>query len=378
MEQSIHATKQHTPWNKGKLVGQKAPLKLKDIWAIRVRLQIGKRTCELALFNLAIDSKLRSCDLVRLRVRDVCHGSLVAARAMVMQQKTQRPVQFEITEQTRESLLAWIRAAGRRSDDYLFPSRIHGSPHLSTRQYARIVRGWVREIGLESSAYGTHTMRRTKASLIYRRTKNLRVVQLLLGHTKLESTVRYLGIEVDDALEMAEQTEVSIGAPVGVCPMRAPTGQVRSSVYPTWQGGSSHSFSIVELHFTHRASESETMAIPVSRLILYVKDVARIAAFYQQHFGMKPLPGSEKGWVEISSGKRGCNIALHQAASSQKSGAAMKIVFGVSNVKKFKAEREADGLRFGPVHSPGEFEFANAKDPAGNSIQISSRGIQKP
>jgi integrase len=113
---------------------------------------------------------------------------------MAMQQKTQRPVQFEITEQTREALLAWIRIANRRSDDYLFPSRLHGSPHLSTRQCARIVGDWVREIGLDSSAYGTHTMRRTKASLIYRRTKNLRVVQLLLGHTKLESTVRYLGI----------------------------------------------------------------------------------------------------------------------------------------------------------------------------------------
>jgi integrase len=186
MEQFIHAARQRAPWNKGKLVGQKAPLKLKDIWAIRVRLQIRSRIRELALFNLAIDSKLRSCDLVKLRVRDVCHGSVVAARAMVMQQKTQRPVQFEITEQTRESLLAWIRISGRRSDDYLFPSRIHGSPHLSTRQYARIVRGWVQEIGLDSSAYGTHTMRRTKASLIYRRTKNLRVVQLLLGHTKLD------------------------------------------------------------------------------------------------------------------------------------------------------------------------------------------------
>ena len=208
MNQFGHAATQHLPWNKGKLVGQKAPLKLKDIWAIRVRLQIGKRTRELALFNLAIDSNLRSFDLVKLRVRDVCHGAVIAARAMVMQQKTQRPVQFEITEQTRDSLLAWIREAARRSDDYLFRSRIHGSPHLSTRQYARIVRGWVQEIGLDSSAYGTHTMRRTKASLIYRRTKNLRVVQLLLGHTKLESTVRYLGIEVDDALEMAEQTEV--------------------------------------------------------------------------------------------------------------------------------------------------------------------------
>jgi hypothetical protein len=115
-----HAATQHVPWNKGKLVGQKAPLKLKDIWAIRVRLQIGKRTRELALFNLAIDSKLRSCDLVKLRVSDVCHGTVIAAHAMVMQQKIQRPVQFEITEQTRDSLLAWIREAARRSDDYLF------------------------------------------------------------------------------------------------------------------------------------------------------------------------------------------------------------------------------------------------------------------
>jgi integrase len=200
--------RERPPWNKGKLVGQKAPLKLKDIWAIRVRLQIGRRTRELALFNLAIDSKLRSCDLVRLRVRDVCHGAVVASRTIVMQQKTQRPVQFEITEQTRDSLAAWIRSSRLGSEEYLFPSRLHSSPHLSTRQYARIVRGWVREIGLDASAYGTHTLRRTKASLIYRRTKNLRVVQLLLGHTKLESTVRYLGIEVDDALEISEQTEV--------------------------------------------------------------------------------------------------------------------------------------------------------------------------
>jgi integrase len=117
-------------------------------------------------------------------------------------------VQFEITEQTRESVAVWIRRAGRRPEDYLFPSRVQASPHISTRQYARVVRGWIRQIGLDASAYGTHTMRRTKASLIYKRTKNLRVVQLLLGHSKLESTVRYLGIEVDDALEMAEQTEV--------------------------------------------------------------------------------------------------------------------------------------------------------------------------
>jgi integrase len=127
---------------------------------------------------------------------------------MIMQQKTRRPVQFEITEQTRAAVATWIAHARLRSEDFMFPSRLRASPHLSTRQYARIVQSWVREIGLDPAAYGTHTLRRTKASLIYRRTKNLRAVQLLLGHTKLESTVRYLGIEVDDALEMAEQTEV--------------------------------------------------------------------------------------------------------------------------------------------------------------------------
>ncbi|MGY3296210.1 integrase [Pseudomonas sp. TE6288] len=198
----------HRPWNKGKLVGQKAPLRLRDIWAIRVRLQIAEKSWDLALFNLAIDSKLRACDLTKLRVRDVAHGEHVSSRAIVMQQKTHHPVQFEITEQTRMALEAWMHQAHLRSEDCLFPSRLHGSDHLSTRQYARIVKAWVTAIGLDPALYGTHTLRRTKASLIYRRTKNLRAVQLLLGHTKLESTVRYLGIEVDDALEMAEQTEV--------------------------------------------------------------------------------------------------------------------------------------------------------------------------
>jgi integrase len=208
MEQSATAGQRHEPWNKGKLVGQKSPLKLKDIWAVRIRLQIANRIRDLALFDLAIDSKLRACDLVRLRVRDVAHGERVAARATVMQQKTQRPVQFEITEQTRDAVAKWIDHTRLKPEDFLFPSRLRESPHLSTRQYARIVDRWVREIGLDPAAHGTHSLRRTKASLIYRRTKNLRAVQLLLGHTKLESTVRYLGIEVDDALEMAEQTEV--------------------------------------------------------------------------------------------------------------------------------------------------------------------------
>ena len=202
------ATYSHKPWNKGKLVGQKAPLRLRDIWAIRVRLQLADLIRDLALFNLAIDSKLRACDLTKLRVRDIAHGEHVSPRAIVMQQKTQRPVQFEITEQTRTALEVWMHHAHLRTESFLFPSRLHCSEHISTRQYARIVKAWVTSIGLDPALYGTHTLRRTKASLIYRRTKNLRAVQLLLGHTKLESTVRYLGIEVDDALEMAEQTEV--------------------------------------------------------------------------------------------------------------------------------------------------------------------------
>ncbi len=196
------------PWNKGKLIGQKRPLKPKEIWTIRLRLQQLNRRRDLALFNLAIDSKLRGCDLVKLKVSDVLHGDRVVSRATVMQQKTKRPVRFEITEATREVLSAWIEYANLNGSQFLFPSRHHRSPHLSTRQYARLVESWVKDIGLDPSAYGTHSMRRTKASLIYQRTKNLRAVQLLLGHTKLESTVRYLGIDVDDALEMAEQTEI--------------------------------------------------------------------------------------------------------------------------------------------------------------------------
>ncbi|MGE3978993.1 MAG: tyrosine-type recombinase/integrase, partial [Nitrospira sp.] len=196
------------PWNNGKLVGQNAPFKLKEMWAIQTRLPMAGRSRDLALFDLGIDSKLRGCDLVKLRVRDVCLGDQMAPRAIIMQQKTRRPVQFEITLSTREAVRTWIKQATLKSEDYLFPSRIHDSPHMGTPQYARVLERWVKAIGLDTSAYGTHSMRRTKASLMYRRTKNLRAVQLLLGHTKLESTVRYLGIDVGDALELAEQTEV--------------------------------------------------------------------------------------------------------------------------------------------------------------------------
>ncbi len=202
-----HFPQKHIPWNKGKLIGQKPPLKLKEIWAIRIHLQIANRIRDLALFNLAIDSKLRGCDLVKLKLRDVAHGNHIAKRTMLLQQKTQQPVQFEITKQTRDTLSVWIKHANLKSDDYLFQSRLKNSPHLSTRQYTRIIESWVSQIGLDPADYGTHSMRRTKVALIYRRTKNLRAIQLLPGHTKLESTVRYLGIEVDDALEMSEQTE---------------------------------------------------------------------------------------------------------------------------------------------------------------------------
>ena len=205
---TANASPAKVPWNKGKIVGQKAPLKLKDIWAIRIRLQLSNRIREFALFDLGLDSKLRACDLVRLRVRDICNGGRVSTRAIVMQQKTSLPVQFEITAPTREAVSEWIKMAALANDDFLFPSRVNDLPHLGTRQYARILDSWIEEIGLDPTAYGTHTMRRTKASLIYRRTKNIRAVQLLLGRTKLESTVRYLGIEVEDALELSEQTEI--------------------------------------------------------------------------------------------------------------------------------------------------------------------------
>lgn len=206
--ESTNEGRHREPWNKGKIVGQKAPFKPKEIWGIREHLQMEHRTRDLALFDLGIDSKLRACDLTALRVRDVQQGERIAARAIVLQRKTQRPVQFEITAATRDEVQTWIRQAGLQAGDFLFPSRNHESPHIGTRQYGRMPHGWVRAIGLDSTGYGTHSMRRTKASLIYRRTKNLRAVQLLLGHSKIESTVRYLGIDVDDALELAEQTEI--------------------------------------------------------------------------------------------------------------------------------------------------------------------------
>lgn len=191
----------------GKIVGAKPPLRPKHVWSIRTKLQVDGRMRDLALFNVAIDSKLRGCDVVALKVDDLAPGGYAADRATVRQKKTGRAVKFEMTESTRQAIDDYLRVTGKRSGEYLFASR-RRSGHISTRQYARLLSHWIADIGLDPHLFGTHSLRRTKATLIYRRTGNLRAVQLLLGHTKIESTVRYLGIEVDDALAIAEQVDV--------------------------------------------------------------------------------------------------------------------------------------------------------------------------
>lgn len=196
------------PWNVGRIIGAKAPLKPKHIWAIRQHLKSLGAVRDLAMFNIALDTKLRGCDLVKLRVADVAHGGVIRQRSTIIQQKTGRPVPFEITDPARQALVQWLDSRGRRRDDWLFPSRSQAGAHIGTRQYARLVDRWVRMIDLDPSAYGTHSLRRTKVALIYKKTGNLRACQLLLGHGKLESTVRYLGIEVDDALEISEQIDL--------------------------------------------------------------------------------------------------------------------------------------------------------------------------
>jgi integrase len=196
------------PWNKGKLVGPKPPLRPSHVWSIRTKLQIEGRTRDLALFNLAIDSKLRGCDVVAVRVDDVAPNGYTLDRATVRQKKTGRPVRFELMEQTRQALYDYLRPTGRKAGDFLFAGRGNSGRGLTTRQYARLVGEWMASIGLDPLKFGTHSLRRTKATMIYRRTGNLRAVQLLLGHTKIESTVRYLGIEIDDAIEIAEKIDV--------------------------------------------------------------------------------------------------------------------------------------------------------------------------
>ncbi len=195
-------------WNAGRKVGAKRALKPRQIWAIRFFLDREARLRDRALFDLAIDSKLRGCDLVKLRIGTLVAGSEIRHRAIVVQQKTGRPVQFELMHDARASLLSWFEWRGGTIDDFAFPSRVDHTKHLSTRQYTRLVDEWMSAIGLRREEYGTHSLRRTKASIIYKATGNLRAVQLLLGHTKIENTVRYLGVDIEDALTLAEATEV--------------------------------------------------------------------------------------------------------------------------------------------------------------------------
>ncbi|MEO7551139.1 MAG: tyrosine-type recombinase/integrase [Croceibacterium sp.] len=195
-------------WNAGKTVGTKRPLTQKQIWAIRFFLDREGRLRDRALFDLAIDSKLRGCDLVKIKIGDLVAGPEIRTRAIVVQQKTGRPVQFELTGDVRASLLAWLQQRGGTVEGHAIPSRINHAHHMSTRQYARLVDEWVTAIGLRRAEYGTHSLRRTKASMIYKATGNLRAVQILLGHTKIENTVRYLGVDVEDALMLAERTEI--------------------------------------------------------------------------------------------------------------------------------------------------------------------------
>jgi len=195
-------------WNRGRIIGQKRPLQPKHVWAIRVRLEIATNTRDLALFNMAVDSKLRGCDLVRLMVSDVFVAGRMKERTSILQSKTKQPVQFEITEGTRKSVKAWIDNPDMVGSEFLWPGRFNAPDHISTRQYARMVKDWVASIGLESSAFGTHSLRRTKVAQIYKKTGNLRAVQLLLGHTKMDSTVRYLGVDLEDALSISESVEI--------------------------------------------------------------------------------------------------------------------------------------------------------------------------
>jgi integrase len=197
-----------TPWNKGKLTGAKLPLRPKHVLSIRTRLLVDGRRRDLAMFNLAIDSKLRGCDLVAIKVEDVAPNGHAADRATVRQTKTGRPVKFELTDQTREAIDDYLKAMNKVPGEFLFTGRPGSHRPMTTRQYARLVSRWIASVGLDLHLFGTHSLRRTKATLIYRCTGNLRALQLLLGHTRIESTVRYLGIEVDDALAIAEQIDV--------------------------------------------------------------------------------------------------------------------------------------------------------------------------
>ncbi|ETJ50044.1 tyrosine-type recombinase/integrase [Pseudoalteromonas agarivorans] len=190
--------------------GVKRPFKLEEIWRIRTRIEIQNNLMQLALLNLAINSKLRSCDLLSLKVRDVATLDQVCERVQLAQKKTGIEVQFEITPRTQQSIIHWIQEVKLQPSDYLFRSIRRSNQPISYSYYRSIIRSWAQQLGLDSDLYGTHSMRRTKATLVYARTKNIRAVQLLLGHTKIDNTIRYLGIEIEDAIKYREKLIVDL------------------------------------------------------------------------------------------------------------------------------------------------------------------------
>ena len=202
------ATRHRPAWNAGKNIGTKRPLTQKQVWAIRFHPDREGRLRDRTLFDLAIDSKLRGCDLVKIRIGDVVAGADIRNRATLIQQKTNRPVQFELTADVRATLPAWVERRGGSTSDYLFSGSVDPDGHMSTRWYARLIDEWVTAIGLRKAEYGTHSLRRTKAAIIYRAIGNIRSIQILLGHTKIENTVRYLRVDIEDALLLAERTEI--------------------------------------------------------------------------------------------------------------------------------------------------------------------------
>jgi len=194
--------------NRGQRSGVKKPFRLEEIWRIRTRLEIESNLMQLALLNLAIDSKLRASDLLPLKVCDISSQDRIFNRVKHIQQKTDIEVQFEITSRTQQSLIKWILFASLSASDFLFPSpRLKQQQSISYSYYRYIVRKWASDLGLDPNIYGTHSMRRTKATLVYAKTKNIRAVQLLLGHTKVDNTIRYLGVELEDALLISESTD---------------------------------------------------------------------------------------------------------------------------------------------------------------------------
>jgi site-specific recombinase XerD len=196
------------PWSAGRKLSAKRALKPQQVWAIRFWLDREQRLRDPEMFDLAIDSKLRGCDVVKVKIGEIASGARVRSRAIVIQQKTGRPVQFRTARGRPKQHHSLLERREGTLDDFVFPSRIDHADHISTRQYARLVNEWGTAVGLRREDYGTHSLRRTKASIIYKQTGNLRTVQILLGHTKIESTVRYLGVDIKDALALAEATDV--------------------------------------------------------------------------------------------------------------------------------------------------------------------------